>query len=671
MNPFARLEAFLARIFRPWTSSAKTGGGNWQDISANKIVRAPKGKGHLTTPTPTPTPTPTVVLSELTLTGGIIPEGTVAGNFVGAIVGITPGSTLQLSALDVSLGFFEISGGNLITGPQPTNYEAATFHNVSITETLGDVSKTSIIPVVVSNVLELTLTDLSGTFTLAENAAAGAIAGALSGVTPGSNLSLFDSAGNQLAVIGNNIVRGSAPVNFEGQNPIPFTVREANSDATNSPHDTVLSCAVTNVFEQPTLVNLQFSASSFVVGVPASGTILGAAAGSTIVATGIPSGLAINGTAHTWNWNGSGSASSGSFTLTETLSDSPNSPHASTVSYSISATSSSTITQTSTSGTAPFTFDFSDPVHGEGVTLYWEVTNTASPTYDANGFFTTTVTQSGIDFISGEDYANLDNVLPNFSTWSGAGSIHVAPCIDNDAGAFTGPDGATYDRFPFSNTLSDTITASVATFASTTGPDKFSGITLFNSNLSAYAAGNYGSCGVSATLAAVNSKFWLEWRIDSQYDGSGPSLGCGFFDGSLDLSAQMGALPGAASGPNGCSFNCRIGDTSVAYARNGISGGGNNWTLPGGISAAAGDALHFEVDQVAHTVLVKFWDASTSTSTTLGTLTLTSQIPSQWVFFGRAGKGHAGVPSTSDGFTANFGGSSPLIAATGGYGIYA
>jgi hypothetical protein len=54
MNPFARLEDFLARIFRPWTSSAKTGGGNWQDISANKIVRAPKGKGHLTTPTPTP-----------------------------------------------------------------------------------------------------------------------------------------------------------------------------------------------------------------------------------------------------------------------------------------------------------------------------------------------------------------------------------------------------------------------------------------------------------------------------------------------------------------------------------------------------------------------------------------------------------------------------------------
>jgi hypothetical protein len=255
-----------------------------------------------------------------------------------------------LSALDVSLDFFEISGGNLITGAQPTNYEAATFHNVSITETLGDVSKTSIVPVVVSNVLELTLTDLSGTFTLAENAAAGAIAGALSGVTPGSNLSLFDSAGNQLAVIGNNIVRGSVPVNFEGQNPIPFTVRETNSDATNSPHDTVLSCNVTNVFEQPALGTLLFSASSFVVGVPASGSILGATAGSTIAATGLPSGLAINGTARTWSWTGSGSASSGSFTLTETLSDSPNSPHASTVSYTISATSSSTITQTSTSG---------------------------------------------------------------------------------------------------------------------------------------------------------------------------------------------------------------------------------------------------------------------------------------------------------------------------------
>jgi hypothetical protein len=598
------------------------------------------------------------------LTGSVIPEGSVAGTLVGAIVGITPGSTLQLSALDVSLDFFEISGGNLIAGAQPTNYEAATFHNLAITETLGDVSKTSIIPVVVSNVLELTLTDLTGTFTLSEGAAAGAIAGALSGVTPGSNLSLFDSAGNQLAVIGNNIVRGSVPVNFEGQNPIPFTVRETNSDATNSPHDTVLSCNVTNVFEQPALGTLLFSASSFVVGVPASGSILGATAGSTIAATGLPSGLAINGTARTWNWNGSGSASSGSFTLTETLSDSPNSPHASTVSYTISATSSATITQTSSAGSAPFTFDYSDPIHGAGITLYWEVTNTTSPTYDANGFFTTTVIASGIDFVSGEDYANLDNALADFFSWPGAGSIHVAPCVENDSGAFTGPDGATYDRFPFSNTLSDTITASVATFNPTNGAKKNTSVTLSNANLTASCLINSGSnlC-VAATFAAINTKFTTEITIVSN-NTSGVS-GFGFYDGSNpSFATAVSPLPGSAGGPNGCHFGWLVGGNNVALSRNGASGGSNNFALPTGITFAAGDILHLEVDTVANTILVKFWDASTSTASTLGTVTLISQIPSQWVGFAKVIRGGAGG---NDSLTWNPGGSAYAITPATGF----
>lgn len=69
----------------------------------------------------------------------------------------------------------------------------------------------------------------------------------------------------------------------------------------------------------PALNALAFSATAFVLGVPASGTISNATTGSTISATGLPSGLTINSIARTWSWSGAGTLGSGSFTLTETL----------------------------------------------------------------------------------------------------------------------------------------------------------------------------------------------------------------------------------------------------------------------------------------------------------------------------------------------------------------
>jgi hypothetical protein len=107
----------------------------------------------------------------------------------------------------------------------------------------------------------------------------------------------------------------------------------------------------------------------------------------------------------------------------------------------------------------------------------------------------------------------------------------VAPCVENDSGAFTGPDGATYDRFPFSNTLSDTITASVATFNPTNGAKKNTSVTLSNSNLTASCLSNIGAnlC-VAATFAAINTKFTTEITIVSN-NTSGVS-GFGFYDGS-------------------------------------------------------------------------------------------------------------------------------------------
>jgi hypothetical protein len=88
---------------------------------------------------------------------------------------------------------------------------------------------------------------------------------------------------------------------------------------------------------------LALSAATFTVGAPSSGTITGATVGSTITASGLPTGLTIDGVARTWAWDGTGTAGSGSFTLTETLAGYSNSPHANVISYSIVAASSAPV----------------------------------------------------------------------------------------------------------------------------------------------------------------------------------------------------------------------------------------------------------------------------------------------------------------------------------------
>lgn len=85
----------------------------------------------------------------------------------------------------------------------------------------------------------------------------------------------------------------------------------------------------------PMLSALTLSATSFVIGDPASGVILGATSGSTITASGLPAGFTINGAARTWAWSGVGVAGNGNLTLTEAHPDAGNSPRASTIGWTI------------------------------------------------------------------------------------------------------------------------------------------------------------------------------------------------------------------------------------------------------------------------------------------------------------------------------------------------
>lgn len=183
----------------------------------------------------------------------------------------------------------------------------------------------------------VTLSALTGNFTLSEAAAQNAVAGTLSGQTAGSTLSIISNAGSRVALSGQNIVRGTVALDYEAATSHSFTVRETLAGATNSPRDTTFTLAVTNVLDAPTLAALSLSATNFTTGTPSSGTIVGATAGSTIAATNLPAGLTVNGAARTFAWDGTGSVSTPSITLTETLGDSPNSPRATNIGLTISS----------------------------------------------------------------------------------------------------------------------------------------------------------------------------------------------------------------------------------------------------------------------------------------------------------------------------------------------
>lgn len=191
--------------------------------------------------------------------------------------------------------------------------------------------------------------------TLAENSAPGTVVGAITGRTSGSTLELAADAGGRFAIAGGNLVAGLVATDFESTATHSVTIRETLAEAANSPRTTVLTITVTNQFEQPTLGPLSFSATALALGTPLSGTIVGATAGSTIVATGLPAGLTVNGAARTWAWSGSGSAGSTTVTLTETLADSANSPRVSTAAVTVSAAPATAPGYLASVATAPYT----------------------------------------------------------------------------------------------------------------------------------------------------------------------------------------------------------------------------------------------------------------------------------------------------------------------------
>lgn len=273
-----------------------------------------------------PNTSPIINLNSLGLTGTTIFENSVPGTFIGTVVGKTPGSTITLS--ETTSGAFALSGNDVVAGTTPINFEVPQAYSVTIREELAGAQNSpreTLVVITILNVNEQpSLNQLSGTFNLLETAVQGALAGAVTGKTAGSTLTLIDNAGGRVALSGTNIIRGAVALNYSTGVSHNFIIRETLGDSPNSPRDTVLTLNVVNVNEEPPLSALTLTTNIASSGVFVAINILGATAGSTITGT-MPPGLTLNSASRVISGIPT-TKGSYNFILTETLGDSPNSP---------------------------------------------------------------------------------------------------------------------------------------------------------------------------------------------------------------------------------------------------------------------------------------------------------------------------------------------------------
>ena len=99
-------------------------------------------------------------------------------------------------------------------------------------------------------VVTITLGALSlSASTLAENSAEGTAIGTIVGQTGGSTITMTDTAGGRFKLVGTAVQAGATATDYETATSHNITLRETLTGATNTPRDTVLAIAVSDVAE--------------------------------------------------------------------------------------------------------------------------------------------------------------------------------------------------------------------------------------------------------------------------------------------------------------------------------------------------------------------------------------------------------------------------------------
>lgn len=649
--------------------------------------RAATSSSPAPTATPTPVVTPPVVtpppsaptLVDLTLSTSSISENAPAGTVVGQILGMATGSVLSLTDnAENRFAVSQISGvWYVVAGSTNIDYDTATggasSYPITILET-NTVSSTTVthsttITIQITNVLEVTLGTLTGSFSVPENSAVGTIVGTPTGFTTGSNKLLTVNGNGAFAidpVSGQITVADGTKIDYETATSISITVRELHPDGINSPNDTVFSVGVIN--QNDTNPN----AFSFT---PATGVALGALETSNTIT------IAGMGAADTCIASLSGDATSrlsknGGAYVTGPLS--VVNGDTVTVRHTASASYSTTVSTTLTIGTTSATYS--------STTLAASGLSALSIAFDTADGWTTGQNPPAIALtlpVDGSvtigdwyqiEYANNNAFTGStLSSWNQITSDDIENSADGPGfdfvwgtppssgltyfRAWAATDNAGTGKSPASNIISDTLSSAGATVILTGGIygsgnfDKSKMIVVSSPFYQWVQQGFVGSqTFVRGTKAAIRTQFYTEWLLNGwNSNASVSAVWFGFDDRSVDLNrggvGTIIALPGNASGGPGITFETHKAGTTIRAWCNGSSQTLNLTGVTGGF--AVGDRIGIESDTTAHTHHV--FHIRGATVVDLGTITLTSQIPSSvWPIAGSKDGNGTAADGSSD-----------------------
>jgi hypothetical protein len=255
--------------------------------------------------------------------------------------------------------------------------------------------------------------------------------------------------------------------------------------------------------------------------------------------------------------------------------------------------------------------------------------------------------------------ATLDILHQITSGEIAAGEITNA---DLTADGYVDPTGTWYQQYrfergdgevsPWSNELTGTVTASVATWNPTTGVNKNTNLTLSNGNLTALSTLQGAAHGVRATVAASGHKVFETTLDDWRNSDSSAFIGVGVIDSAQDLSSAT--IPGDTGIPGAM---LRLNDRGTSCQRYANGTNTTGISVPGG-TLANGDIIRCVFDTAANTVewfVIRSGALGTATSISSVTLT-TSDITGDWYAFGSGYR-------NGDQFTTNFGATAFAAAA--------
>jgi hypothetical protein len=204
-------------------------------------------------------------LVAIAFSGTTIAENSTAGDLIGTLsLENATGNWLDpitYTLLDTDGLRVDVDGADIEVGVTLLDFEDHPLLTFEVQADNGtDAPITEIFTADVTNVLDTTLIALTlGTNDIDEGDPEDTLVGALVSVTPGSTLSLTDSAGSRFKLSGSNIVAGSVATDYGTATTHNITVRETHPDGINSPNDSVISIDVIEVVADvtaPTILSL-------------------------------------------------------------------------------------------------------------------------------------------------------------------------------------------------------------------------------------------------------------------------------------------------------------------------------------------------------------------------------------------------------------------------------